>query len=179
MEKAHAPHILLAQAYWKNHLTPKDIAIDATCGNGHDTQVLSELCHVIGIDIQSDAIAKTSIRAPKALLHRMSHADLDRIPLPYAPRLVVYNLGYLPGGDKALTTQTISTLLSVQKALHVLAPDGALSITCYPGHDEGFKEEIALLQWAESLPSTRFIVCYHKWINRPKAPSLIWIELRP
>ena len=57
------------------------------------------------------------------------------------PKLIVYNLGYLPGSDKLLTTKTSSTLLSVEKALSLIAPNGAISITCYPGHEEGKKEE--------------------------------------
>lgn len=175
MEKIFSPHLTIAKNYWQAHLRPNDVAIDATCGNGQDTLFLSGLCHVVGLDIQPEAIAKTGALVPKAILHRLSHAEIDRIPLPYAPRLIVYNLGYLPGGNKAVTTQTESTLESVQKGLAILAMDGALSITCYPGHEEGLKEEKALLEWAESLPSQKFSVCYHKWINRPRAPTLIWI----
>lgn len=175
MGKIFSPHLTLAKTYWQGHLKPNDVAIDATCGNGHDTLFLSELCHVIGLDIQPEAIAKTSVLAPKALLHRLSHAEIDQIPLPYAPRLIVYNLGYLPGGDKSITTQTGSTLTSVKKSLELLAPDGALSITCYPGHDEGLREEKALLEWAAELPED-FTVCYHKWLNRPRSPTLLWIS---
>jgi SAM-dependent methyltransferase len=173
------PHLTLAKSYWQAHLQPHDIAIDATCGNGHDTLFLTELCHTIGLDIQPEAIAKTNIHAPKAILHRLSHAHIDQIPLPYAPRLIVYNLGYLPGGNKSITTQTDSTLDSVQKGLELLAPNGALSITCYPGHDEGLREETALLEWAAALPSSRYQVCHHRWLNRHRSPSLLWIALLP
>jgi hypothetical protein len=176
MEKVVSPHLALAKHYWRAHLKPNDLAIDATCGNGHDTLFLSELCHVIGLDIQPEAIVKTGTLAPKALLHHLSHAEMDRVPLPYAPRLIVYNLGYLPGGNKAITTQAASTLESVKKSLGLLACDGALSITCYPGHEEGLREEQALLAWAESLPRQTFSVCYHKWLNRPRSPSLLWIR---
>ena len=176
MEKIFAPHLALAKNYWQRLLQPNDVAIDATCGNGHDALFLSSLCHVVALDIQPEAIAKTGELAPKALLHRISHAEIDRIPLPQAPRLIVYNLGYLPGGNKSITTQTESTIESVRKGLEILAADGALSITCYPGHDEGLKEEKALLEWAEALPSQKFSVCYHKWINRPRSPTLLWIR---
>lgn len=174
MEKIFSPHLALARSYWKGHLKPNDLAIDATCGNGHDTLLLSELCHVIGLDIQPEAIAKTNLLVPKAVLHRLSHAEIDRIPLPYPPRLVVYNLGYLPGGNKSMTTMTETTLISVNKSLEILSNDGALSITCYPGHEEGAREEKALIEWAAALPS-KWSVCHHKWLNRHRSPSLIWI----
>lgn len=176
MEGIYSPHLTLARNYWQAHLKPNDVAIDATCGNGHDTLFLSELCHVIGLDIQPEAIEKTGALAPKAILHRLSHSQIDRIPLPYPPRLIVYNLGYLPGGNKSITTKTESTLESVKKGLEILALDGALSITCYPGHEEGFREEEAVLDWAATLPPNRFSVCYHKWLNRPRSPTLLWIE---
>ena len=66
-------------------------------------------------------------------------------------RLVVYNLGYLPKGNKKLTTLTDSTLQSLENALALIQPGGVVSITCYPGHEEGAKEEAALLQKVAQL----------------------------
>lgn len=192
MSGTFSPHLQMAKSYWTAHLKPGDVAIDATCGNGHDTLFLGQLLlkHpgslLVGLDIQGAAICNTDALLQKSLppdqwkrvlLQRMSHADIHRIPLPSPPRLIVYNLGYLPGGDKSVTTQTASTLESLRQAMAILAPDGALSVTCYPGHEEGAKEEKAILAFLETLPSHRWTVCQHKWINRPAAPSLIWIEL--
>ena len=186
-----SPHLSLAHAYWKGHLRPGDIAIDATCGNGHDTIELARilLAHpdslLLGLDVQQTALENTSslLRSSvpesyiaRILLHRRCHADIDLIPLPVPPRLIVYNLGYLPGSDKTITTQTPTTMQSVQKALRLLALGGALSITCYPGHPEGAKEEAAILTWAKNLPSDQWHVCHHCWINRPAAPSLFWVR---
>jgi SAM-dependent methyltransferase len=180
MEKNYSPHLKLAKEYWKSHLKNSDLAIDATCGNGHDTLFLSELCSVVGLDIQPLAIQNTEAllakHMKKAVLHRLSHEKIDTLPLPHPPNLIVYNLGYLPHGNKAITTQTESTLESVKKSLEMLAPGGALSITCYPGHDEGLREEHALEMWAASLPSDKWTVSHHKWLNRDRAPSLLWIQ---
>jgi hypothetical protein len=87
----------------------------------------------------------------------------------------VYNLGYLPGGKKSITTQTDTTLESVKLSLELLADDGAISITCYPGHEEGAREEKELLAFAETLSSKEWNVCQHKWLNRPRSPSLLWL----
>lgn len=180
METRFSPHLALAKKYWKSHLKPSDLAIDATCGNGHDALFLAEICSVIGLDIQNEAIQNTEAllerHQKKAALHRLSHVQIDALPLPYPPRLIVYNLGYLPQGDKSITTQMGSTLESVKKSLEILASDGALSITCYPGHDEGQREEKALEEWAAGLPARQWSVCHHKWLNRPRSPSLLWIS---
>ena len=186
-----SPHLLLAHSYWKSHLKPCDIVIDATCGNGHDTVFLAQLILensnslLIGLDLQQAALESTlqllrhslpDDYLSRILLQRICHSEIDRIPLPHPPRLIVYNLGYLPGGDKNLTTQTSTTLQSLQKALALLAPDGAISVTCYPGHAEGAREELAILNWAQTLPVNEWHVCHHRWINRPAAPSLLWIH---
>ena len=186
-----SPHLALAHSFWKDFLHPGDIAVDATCGNGHDTALLAQLILkdpnslLIGLDIQPEALEKTTSLLKssvpesylsRVLLHRLSHADLDRVPMPTPPRLIVYNLGYLPGGDKTITTQTASTLLSLQKAAKLLAEDGALSITCYPGHPEGAREEQAILEWASKEDPAKWQVCYHRWINRPLSPTFLWMR---
>ena len=180
------PHLDLAKFYWKTLLTPQDVAIDATCGNGHDTLFLAQipLEKVFAIDIQPAAIEATHKRLKESLipedrvdLRQMSHEALDGLSLPKAPRLIVYNLGYLPGGNKEITTDTKATLLSVACALKLIEPGGAISITCYPGHEEGAKEEKALLRVAQSLPSDQWHVCHHRWINRPeRSPTLLWMS---
>lgn len=177
MEKIFSPHLKLAKNYWKELLQPSDLAIDATCGNGHDTLFLAEICSVIGLDIQTQAIESTKAllaqHQKNAVLHLISHAHIDTIPLLYPPKLIVYNLGYLPRGDKSITTMVESTVASVEKSLTLLAPNGALSITCYPGHDEGKREEEILEKWITQLSSKKWSVTHHKW--RDRSPSLIWI----
>lgn len=172
------PHISLAQSYWRAHLRPHDFALDMTCGNGHDTKFLSECLPsgmVYAFDIQERAIGNTrAIVGDSVKLFHRSHDDLP--PLPSPPRLIVYNLGYLPGGDKTITTRRESTVRSLAQCLHLLAPDGAISITCYPGHDEGLLEEAAVLAWVQKIPQDQWNVCFTQWLNRPRAPSLVWVR---
>jgi 16S rRNA C1402 N4-methylase RsmH len=173
------PHILLAQSYWRNHVRAGDLAIDMTCGNGHDTHFLAELqAEVIAFDIQKNAIENTKALVPQATILHRSHDELSQIVLPTAPRLIVYNLGYLPGGDKSKTTTTATTLSSLKQALEKLAPDGAISIMCYPGHEEGLEEEKAVVEFTKTLDKKRWSVSFHQWINQEKAPSLIWVSAR-
>ena len=175
-----SPHLNLAKKYWQEHVQPNDLAIDATCGNGHDTLFLAQLGQqVFAFDIQEKAIQKTqellTLFQKEATLHQLSHAKMGEISFPKKPRLIVYNLGYLPKGDKQLTTKTETTLESIKESLSLLSEGGALSITCYPGHEEGEKEERAILDFLSTLPSHKWLICHHRYINRLKGPSFFWV----
>jgi predicted methyltransferase len=166
------PHLLKAHQFWKDHLKPADHVIDATCGNGKDTSVLANLVPqglVYAIDIQEDAIKKTRahVQAGNVTFLHQCHTHM---PKDKNVRLVVYNLGYLPGGNKALTSKTETTLLSVASALELLPLGGALSITCYPGHPEGAIEEKALQNWSKTLSQK---VEWSTW--KPGSPTLLII----
>lgn len=183
MHKKFSAHLDLTKAYWKEHVRPDELIIDATCGNGYDTLFLAQLplSKVVGIDIQPEAIKNTKNILEKhgvvdrVILNCGSHESFEWLKLPDRPKLIVYNLGYLPGGNKTLTTQTETTLASLRSAMSVLGDNGAISVTCYPGHSEGEQEEKAILSWAESLCPKKWLVCYHRWMNRHKAPTVLWI----
>lgn len=180
-------HLDLAHNYWERLLQPGDWAIDATCGGGNDTLFLAEIIkkkgegRVIAIDIQEEAIKRTQELLPRGLITKVhlfnqSHISFPSLASEKPIKLIVYNLGYLPKGNKQLTTQTSSTLQSVQKALDLIPPGGAVSITCYPGHPEGAIEEKALINMLGSLPSSHWNICFHTFPNRRAAPSLIFIQ---
>src|SRR5690349_11651165 len=152
-------HIDLAHHYWMQIVKKGDTVIDATCGNGKDTLILARLAldegqgRLIGLDIQSEALLRTKQllceHLSESLMERIclfeqSHVEFPKEIIDRSIRLIVYNLGYLPSGNKAVTTTATTTLISVERALDLLMPGGLLSITCYPGHDQGKKEEEAL-----------------------------------
>jgi len=188
-------HIDLAHSYWKALVKKGDIAIDATCGNGHDTLTLANLAlnkdadegAVHAFDIQSAALEATKekidVNLPiettnKVFYHKRCHSELS-LAIPNSSstvKLVVYNLGYLPGGNKSCTTLLETTLKSIEEAMEIIVPGGAISITCYPGHEEGKIEEEALAQLTAKLPPQKWSCCHHKWVNRNKAPSLVLIQ---
>jgi SAM-dependent methyltransferase len=168
------PHLDQAHLYWKNLLKPGDQVIDATCGNGKDSLRLAELVpvgHVYALDIQEAALQKAQDLIPHSNISFLlqSHTELPKGEF----KLVVYNLGYLPGGNKDLTTLTKTTLESLEKAAQLIIIGGALSITCYPGHPEGALEEEAIRGWVEGLDSKNWLIAHHFW--REKSPSLFFI----
>lgn len=184
----NSPHLNLAKKYWKALLSPRDLVVDATCGNGQDTLYLSHLVPegiVFSFDIQQEALSNAELllksHLPPEQLQRVflvlqSHAKWEAISFPFPPKLIVYNLGYLPGGDKQITTKTVTTLESIKKGLSLLDSKGALSITCYPGHPEGALEEKEILDFFSSLPFKDWMICHHRFINRSNAPSLFWVS---
>lgn len=179
-------HTHLSQILWKNFLKPGMSVIDATAGNGHDTIFASKLVltknsgWVHAIDNQEDAINKTKERIKasvpinlhhRIILHHMSHEEL---PKNVTPSLIIYNLGYLPGGDTSKTTQTESTIKSCQKGLDILDPNGMIFITVYPGHSEGYMEKESLLKWISSISNINAF--HHSPLNKPNSPSIITLR---
>jgi hypothetical protein len=177
--------------------------IDATCGNGHDTLFLAQNLlknylpshddgsknhsenGIISLDIQKEAIESTWARLKenfdetqldKIHLYQQSHASFPAIAFLHPIKLIVYNLGYLPGSDKKLTTLVDTTLTSLEQATQLIIPGGMISVMCYPGHPEGKLEEQALLNLTGNLPRKQYLVCYHQWINKSASPSLILIK---
>ena len=169
----YRPHLTLAHQYWKSWLQPHDCVIDATCGNGKDTQFLATLVpegRVYAMDIQIEALenAKKYVKATNVVFLLQSHTHF---PLIEPVKLVVYNLGYLPGGDKSVTTLSETTLVSVAQVVGIAQ---AVCITCYPGHAEGRKETEQLFGWVKRLDAQQWAVSTHQW--RPKAPVLLFIR---
>lgn len=181
-------HLDLAHRYWEKLLRAGDWAIDATCGNGQDTLKLAQtkdIGGVIGIDLQPEAVQKTQrlleLHLTPEELSRVhlvcqSHVEFPPLATQNPIRLIVYNLGYLPGGNKQVTTMTPTTLESVRKAHDLVAPGGAVSIACYPGHPEGKEEEIALCAELSRLSPKEWNVCTHHFPNRMLSPSLIFAQ---
>ncbi len=138
----------LAQELCRQVLQPGDTAVDATCGNGHDTAFLAAAVGSSGtvhaFDIQQAALDQTRAAVgggtsslPVLQFHLASHADMLQHVETSCARVVMFNLGYLPGSDKGTTTQVDSTLAAVQAACEVLQTGGLCSILCYTGHPGG------------------------------------------
>lgn len=88
-------------------------------------------------------------------------------------RVVAFNLGYLPGGDKAITTAMSTTTAAVEAALEVVTSGGVVSILAYTGHPGGLEEYNAVKELITQLPPAYWVVMEHRLLNRPKAPILL------
>lgn len=148
-----------------------DIAIDATVGNGHDTLFLASHVgatgKVYGFDIQQQALDSAWQRLEQAgqttqvsLYHAGHELMAMLLPESAAGRVqaVMFNLGYLPGGDKQRTTGASTTLAALQSALSLLAPGGVISLLAYTGHPGGREEAELVKGWASALARDYFSV---------------------
>ena len=167
-------------------VAPGDTVVDATMGNGHDTLFLCELVgeegRVYAFDVQAQAVKNTKKRLEeagvldRATLFCLGHEHMaEKVPGPVSA--VVFNLGWLPGGDHNVTTHWETTQKAVESALELLLPLGVLIICAYPGHAEGDREREALMALLSSLPPQRFNVLWHKFLNAgPGAPECFVIQ---
>lgn len=181
-------HLKMAHAYWEAIIKPQDVVIDATAGNGHDTLFMAKLAKegcVYAFDIQVEALEKTRIRLKNNLSEQQflrikliqgCHSQFPEEIRPKSVKLIAYNLGYLPGGNKNNTTLTKTTLKSIENGLALIQVQGVISITCYPGHPEGKIEESAILDFASQLDRSQWNCSHHRWINRKNSPSLLFIS---
>jgi hypothetical protein len=108
-----------------------------------------------------------------------SHLTLMKALAPRSVKVVVFNLGYLPGGDKSIVTVPEVTLATIGASRSALQEGGCISATCYPGHEEGQAEEAGILEDARSLPVEIWSCYLHQWLNQrnkktgKRAPSLV------
>jgi len=144
-----------------------DHVIDATCGNGKDTLLLAELVgkagHVYAFDVQPEALDRTAGRLSEqgldqwVSLLQAGHERLSEL-VTESIQAVVFNLGWLPGASREITTRTDTTLIALQAALQLLAPAGLLLIICYPGHAGGDQEAAAVVAWCSGLSPRSYFV---------------------
>ena len=156
--------------------------IDATVGNGYDTVYLAgkvgETGRVYGFDVQTEAIGATRARLNEAgLLDRCrlipdSHENVDAYVKDPVDG-VMFNLGWLPKAEHAVTTHAESTLKAVSKCLELLKKGGLMTVCVYPGHPEGEREKAALLAWAKALDDSAFDARVTEYLNIAKRPPLL------
>lgn len=159
-------------------LENKNIAIDATLGNGYDTDFLSKkFIKVYSFEIQEEACIKYSEKkAENVTIINDSHHLLKKYVTEQVD-CIMYNLGFLPGGDKEITTKSDTSLKSISEGLELLNNGGYMTICLYKGHTEGKEEENVIIPYLKKLPKSKFGVMYHEFLNRSEeAPVLIVVE---
>ena len=106
----------------KNHVKEGETCVDATAGNGNDTLLLAELVgekgKVYAFDIQEQALRRTKERLEekkldsRAELILQSHEEIGEI-VKEEVSCIVFNFGYLPGGDHSLSTKKESSIKAI------------------------------------------------------------------
>ncbi|HEY8960672.1 MAG TPA: class I SAM-dependent methyltransferase [Luteolibacter sp.] len=160
------------------------LVIDATAGNGHDTLFLARLVgpsgRVLAFDVQAAAIesARSLLEnagmAERVEFYHESHARLADHVTAGSVDGIMFNLGYLPGADRAVITETGGTLAALEASAHVLRSGGWLCVTCYPGHAGGDDEAVEVERWMEARAAAGWRVARYGLIGtRKPAPFLL------
>lgn len=168
---------ILSHNIIKEYVKNKNVAIDATLGNGYDCDFLSSCFKkVYAFEIQKEACEKYIDKNNNVIIINESHHKIDKF-INEEVDCVCYNLGYLPGGNKEITTLAETSLKSIQLSLNLLSKNGIISIAIYRGHNEGMEEKNCIIKYLKTLPKNSFGVMIHECINRSeKSPLLIIVE---
>ena len=150
------------------------ISIDATLGRGNDTLFLSKISKkVYSFDIQKEAIeysldllSKNNISNVEVILD--SHENITKYV--NACDVVMFNLGYLPKGDKSIATRKDSTLKAIKESLSVLNLNGIISIVFYPGFPSGLEESEYVMEYLKTLDQKTYDIIKYEFINQINMP---------
>lgn len=174
----------ITKTYIENYVKPGQIVLDATVGNGTDTFLMATMIgdrgKVYAFDIQNIAIKNTrKLLKENHLMERViliedSHENINDY---IADKLdfIIYNLGYLPRGDKNIITKRESTIASIKDSLELLNDNGLLLINSYIGHDGGLEENTEIEILLRALDQKKFNVLKHEFINQKNSPPRLYI----
>jgi methylase of polypeptide subunit release factors len=174
----HYEMLFFVDYYLNTHVKNDDHVLDMTLGNGFDALKLSKLASVVtAFDIQEKAISISKERLDEHNIKNVrlvcdSHENYQN----YVNHLdgAIFNLGYLPSGDKTITTKATITLETIKQLLK--EPDlRFILVTCYQGHEEGKKESELLLSYLKTLEKP-FQVSTYQMLNKTDAPFVLLIE---
>lgn len=168
--------LTINEKFFREHAPKGGFCIDATAGNGHDTAALCALVgesgRVLAFDVQLQAVENTKERLAKLGFSDIgevvldSHSNMASYAEPGTADLIVFNLGWLPGGDHSVYTHVDTTIAAINAALELLKDGGAISISIYYGGRNGYEERDAVLSYLETVDNTRFTVLKTEFFNR-------------
>ena len=183
----------------KDIINTNDVVVDATMGNGYDTQFLAELgANVYAFDVQEEALNATEKRLDDAgIKNQIFEKNLSNLLTEPSVNLVlsgheklseyvkepikaaIFNLGYLPKTDKSVVTKADTTLTALDALTNQLVVGGRIAIMIYYGHEGGMEEKDAVIKWTSSLPQKDWEVTSYAPLNQIHTPPiLVLIEKR-
>ncbi|MBR4799615.1 MAG: class I SAM-dependent methyltransferase, partial [Clostridia bacterium] len=108
------------------------------------------------------------------LINDSHHKLLEYIKEPI--KAGMFNLGWLPGGDKSVTTRSDTTLAALRDAISILAPDGIILVALDPGHAEGETEGELIGGYLETLDRHKYCCAEFRIVNSPASSYFYVIE---
>jgi hypothetical protein len=164
------------------------LAVDATVGNGYDTLFLAHRVGskgtVLGFDVQKAALAgarellKFVGSLDRVSFIHDSHSRLaNYLPAGAGIQGAMFNLGYLPRGNRQIITRPDTTIMALGGVLANLAARGRITILVYRGHEEGILEYVEVRKFLEQLSDDEWMVEeFASTSDSPIAPRLFRVQ---
>lgn len=172
----------LVHAHLQSWIHSGDFVIDATAGNGKDTEFLCGLVgregKVLAFDIQGQAVENTKKRLEEHGWSEVgevvldSHANMGAYAQENSVDCIVFNLGWLPGGDHTVFTHADSTIAAIEAGLKLLRKDGVMCVSIYYGGASGYEERDALLEYVRTIDPAQYTVLVTQFANRAGDPPI-------
>ncbi len=170
----------LSHKFISEHVKNGDVCIDATAGRGRDTLFLCDLVgesgKVFAFDIQEEAIKSTQAllkeHGKTASLFQFCHSKLDQFFEKESADAIMFNFGWLPGGDHSKFSHGDTSRIAIEKGLEILKPGGVMSLCIYCGKETGFEEKETLLAFLKTLDQKKYSVLLTDYINRGGNPPI-------
>lgn len=176
------PSVTYSHTLLSNVVSENDIVVDGTVGKGNDTEFLARLVgnqgKVYGFDIQKEAIQKTQERINQNNLNNQvklindGHENISNYVNDNI-QAAIFNLGYLPGGNKEVITLPETTLKAIQSSLSLLSIGGIVIIVLYYGHPGGELEKEKVLSFVQSLDQKQYAVLKYEFVNQINCPPIL------
>lgn len=170
----------LAHKWMSEYVPQGGVCIDATAGRGFDTAFLCELVgcsgKVIAFDIQEEAVKSTQLlleeRGLQAEVYRESHTNMQHYASEQSIDGIMFNFGYLPGGDHQICTHKEESIAAIKAGLSLLKKHGVMALCIYHGGDTGFEEKNAIMEYLKTVDSKKYTVIVSEFYNRPNCPPI-------
>src|SRR5260370_39054416 len=99
------------------------------------------------------------------------------MPSEAAIQGAMFNLGYLPRGNRQIMTRTDTTVMGLPGVLANLSARGRITILVYRGHPEGILEYVEVRKFLEQLSDDEWIIEeFASTSDSPTAPRLFRVE---
>ena len=168
----------VSHEFLKPVLHSQAICVDATIGNGKDSQYLLDqhVKKVYGFEIQKEVLESVNISDSRFYpildghekMARYIHEEVDAI---------IFNFGFCPNGDTTITTLPETSLQAVKASLQMLKRKGRLALVLYP-HQYSLQEQNTIEAFLKTLSAHDFQIYKIQALNVKNMPYLIGIEKR-
>lgn len=174
----------LTEMMIKDYVSPGFTVVDATVGNGKDAKrlltALENNGFLYGFDIQPEAISVANAYLNEAgfsqfKLIQDGHEHMDQYIDQSSVDFIMFNLGYLPKGDKSITTKIDTSMRAIMVGLDLLKVNGFMLVASYPGHDAGREEYHGLQEKLSTLDQKVYNVFHGQFINQKNHPPALFI----